>query len=338
MNRILRLSSPLFLLFLVVISACGPDGRHVRLKGRLKGITQADLLIYSADAPEADSIGFDTVKVEKGEFSYERLLSTPTLLTVVYPNSSTTTFVGEPGETIHLTADANRLREVEVSGTEANDRLTEFRLRALRLPASDVEREAASFVRSHPKSPASVAVFRQYFDEVQTHREQPTLDLLDLLVQHQPSSPDVRATDTRLRPQLRTALGARLPDFSATTTSGRTLTAAALRGRPAFIVFTAGWSGLSFQLRETLRQVRRAHGSRVEIITLCLDPDVATARSIALRDSLPNALCPGGALSTPLAHTFGVRYVPGCLLIDRAGRIISRDLSFDRWVDEVGRL
>ena len=198
----------------LIFWACAPDRQTLRLEGEIKGIDQADLLVCEAES-SIDTVGLDTLRVRRGKFTYERPLSSPTLLTIIYPNSSTTTFVAEPGTALHLSGDANRLSEVSIKGSDNNDRVTDLRLRLLHKSTSDAQREAASFVRSHAGTLAAVAVFRAYFDEVKQRKLQPALSLLDALQKAQPQQPAVRTLVRRLRPQLLTSPDGKLPAFSA---------------------------------------------------------------------------------------------------------------------------
>ncbi len=333
----MNLLRPLLFALPLLFCACGPDNKTLRLKGEIKGIEQAELLVCEAES-SVDTIGLDTLHVRRGTFTYERHLDQPTLLTLIYPNSSTTTFVAEPGNTLHLSGDANRLSEVTVKGTDNNDLFSDLRLRLLHKSPADAQMEAASFVRSHAGSLAAVAVFRTYFDEVKQRKIQPALSLLDAMRKAQPESPVVRTLVKRLRPQLLTAQGGTLPPFTAPKLSGGNFSSSTLRGKPALIVFCASWDDGRYAVGATLGKIRRALGNRAHVVALCLDTSAETARSLNFADSIPHFLCPGKGLSTPLVQTLGVRYVPGCLLVDAKGKIVDRDMPTDKWLEALQRL
>lgn len=339
MNATPRSLSLLFATLLALFSACGPDDGTVRLEGKIEGIDQADLLLVSGEGSNANP-RLDTIKVVRGEFSHDRPLDSPTLLTLVYPNLSTTTLVAEPGQTLRIRAHANRLKEVEIGGSESNALLNEFRHRMLKKPPTDARREAATFVRTHPESMAAVAVFRDYFDTVEQRTEQPSLDLLELLRKHHPDNPLVRALHKRLRPQLLTARGGRLPAFSATDLEGKNIDNAQLKGRPAFIVFLAPWESEVHETLLHLKHLRRTTGRRLTIVTVAFDTDTTGSplRQFVRTDTLRNVICERQALASPLAATLGVRYVPGCLLVDANGKIIDRDLPSAQWEERIPAL
>lgn len=329
-------SSLLLLCFsLLALASCGPDSQTVRVSGKIEGIDQADLLIYPADAVEGDEGSLDSVKVNRGSFSYDRPTTAPLLLTLVYPNNSFTTFIAQPGEEVSLSGDANRLKEMQVIGTEENKQLTEFRLSVLKLSEKDAQMRAETYIRSHPESWTSVALLYQYFDRVESRREQPTLALLDMLKKHQPTNQQLAAIDARLRPQLRTAVGARLPNFTAQTIAKQTLRSADFKGQPTLLIFSANWDSHNYYLRQQLRKLRAARGNRLRIVHFALDESLQKAEDRARNDSLQSVVYLKDMLANPLVKTLGMRYPSSNILINAEGRIIARDFSTEQLADKV---
>lgn len=329
---------PLFLFLLVfplLFFSCRSDKHTVRIEGKIDGVNQAVVMAYVEDDRTEGGGSLDSIVLERGKFFYERRLDAPTLLTLVYPNFSTTTLVAEPGAAIRLSGDANRLKEMEIDGTPSNELLTEFRLRLAQKSPNDAEMEAATFVRSHPTSPAAVVVFHDYFDGKKAPKQQPALALLELLRRSQPQNLYLEKLDKRLRPYLKTAVGATLPDFTAQTLSGQLIDNATLKGKPAVIVFSALWDGNNYLLRQSLRKLRTVFGSKVETVLVSLDAKADDMRQAARRDTLDNVICQGNGFEAPLVRLLGVRFVPGNVFIDAKGKIVARDVPFDQWEDEL---
>ena len=101
MKRFYPFSCLLALLWLTL--ACGPDKDRVRFEGKLENINNAEFYVYSEDG---SFDGVDTVRIEDGKFIYERKLTEPMVLTLLYPNFTQTYVVLEPGKTIKLRGDA----------------------------------------------------------------------------------------------------------------------------------------------------------------------------------------------------------------------------------------
>lgn len=325
----------LLLLSFFTLTSCGPDSKTARVSGKIEGIDQAALLVYPADAVEGDGGSMDSVKVNRGSFTYDRPTTQPILLTLVYPNNSFTTFIAQPGEEVSFAGDANRLKEMQVVGTEENKQLTEFRQSVLSLNEKDAQMRAATYIRSHPKSWTSVALFYQYFDRVKDRYEQPALQLLDLLRKEQPNNAQLAAIDARLRPQLRTSIGARLPNFTAQTISKQTLRSSDFKGQPTLLIFSANWDSNNYYIRQQLRKLRAARGNRLRIVNFALDESLQKAEERAKNDSLQSVVYLKDMLAHPLVKTLGMRYPSSNLLINAEGRIVARDLPTEQLADKV---
>ena len=323
---------------LLALASCGPDKKTARLSGKIEGLDQAALLIYPADAVEGDGGSLDSIKVNRGSFSYDRPTTVPLLLTLVYPNNSFTTIIAQPGKEVTLSGDANRLKEMEVVGTDDNKQFTEFRLSVLKLSEKDAQMRAATYIRTHPKSWTSVALLYHYFDRVASRSEQPTLSLLDLLKKHQPTNQQLAAIDARLRPQVRTAIGGFLPNFTATTLSQQTLRSADFKGQPTLLIFSASWDSHNYYLRQQLRKLKSARGNRLRIINFSLDESQQKAEERAKNDSLQSVVYLKNMLANPLVKTLGLRYPSGNILTNAQGRIIGRDLPTEELADKVNEL
>lgn len=81
MNKIYSLLATL--IAFTWLTACGPDKDKIRFEGQLDNINDAEFYILSEDGAFS---GIDTVKITDGKFTYERNLSTPAVLTLLYPN------------------------------------------------------------------------------------------------------------------------------------------------------------------------------------------------------------------------------------------------------------
>ena len=243
-----------------------------------------------------------------------------------------------PGEEVHLSGEANRLKEVEISGGEDNELLQGFRSGNHGRSDADIRRKAEAFIRSHPKSLAAVAVFLDIFASAERLRARPDGELLDLLVKSQPNNAQLKCIAAHLRPVFATAEGAKLPRLAERTLSGETFTNEKLKGRCALVVFSASWDSSNYRLVSKLRTLRRRFGQRLAVVNVLMDTDEEKARTRAQRDSLVNAIYAPGEYESPLARKLGVRYVPGTLLVDAGGTIVARDIDVEHLEAEVEKV
>ena len=111
---------------LLLLAACGPAKDRVRIEGTLSGVNDAEFYVYSEDGAFD---GIDTIRISDGKFTYERKLSAPAVLTLLYPNFTQTYIVAEPGHTVKMKGDASKIGESQITGTEQNELLSDFRTR-----------------------------------------------------------------------------------------------------------------------------------------------------------------------------------------------------------------
>lgn len=321
---------------IVLLAACATPNDRVRIKGEIAGVKQAEFYIY-CDDPSMPFI--DTIRIENGSFDYERELAEPVVLTLLYPNFSQTFLIGEPGKTIRMRGNAAKLGEADITGSEENERLTQFRLDNAGRPDGDARMAAAGFVQSHPKTLAALAVFKKYFVQAEHPDARTALPLLRLLSHEQPHSAAVAAMAKSFRPRLQNSTGQTWPDFSVRTLDGRTLTKDAFAGKPVLVFFWATWGDASADMLAQIRRIRRAKGDRLQLLSVALDADSVSCRRRAETDSTTSfTVCDTKALDGTLAETFGTRYVPGNLLIDADGKITARDVApkdLERRIDEL---
>lgn len=312
----------ILLLFLV---SCGPAKDRMRFEGTLNGISDAEFYVYSEDGAFE---GIDTVRITDGKFSYERQLSHPAILTLLYPNFSQSYVIAEPGKTIKLKGDASTIGEATLSGTEQNEKLSDFRKKHVNDVATNQSLAAAQFVRDNAKSLAAVAVFRMYFANKQSTNAQTALQLLDVLKKAQPKEAAVVSLDQFFRPIYQNSDGQLLPSFTAQTLDGRKVSSTDYRGKNLVIAFTAAWQSDSRSLLVQLRRKLHTLNGKWTCLVVSLDVDRNLLRSNLRSDSISYpVVCDLKAFNSPLVNQLGVHYVPSLLLVNAQGRIVQRDVT-----------
>ncbi len=319
------LYSLLPLLLLALLTACGPGKDRARFKGTLTGVNDAEFYVYSEDGAFD---GVDTVRISDGAFVYERKLTEPTLVTLLYPNFTQTYVVLEPGKTVKLKGEAAKIGEAEVSGTEDNELLTTFRLSQAGKPQSDASMAASAFITAHPATLAAVAVFRKYYATQQTPDAAEALRLLDVLKKAQPRQRAVTILDDFYRPIFTNGVGETLPAFTAETTDGRTVSSSDYRERNLAIVCIGTWANETQPFLRKLRDRLRQTGGKWTVLIVSLDVDRNVLRDRLRTDTISwPIICDRQAFESPLVSKLGLHYVPSCMLVNPSGRIVQRDVT-----------
>lgn len=319
----------------LLLSACGPDKNHVRIKGHFRGVNQAEFYLYDEMGSPAS---FDTVKLENGRFEIEKEISERRVLNLLFPNFSELSLIAEPGKTIDIEADANKLAEVDIAGSKDNELLTKFRQENIKRTDADKRLAAADFIRQHPNTVAAQAVFMTYFVKADA-LQPPAGELLNLMARAQPRNSSMRAIRQRILPLTRTAPGQPMPSLQLTDLYGQRLQLPPVAGRPTLVVFWATWAKNMYGLMRVLRQVHRTYGQRLSMVFISLDYDQEQCRRRVKSDTIPGRIiCDGRAFESPIVQQTGLTSVPTVLLLDEQGRIKERIIETDNLADDIDRL
>lgn len=320
-----RAGYALLLFMLLLLVSCGPSKDRVRFEGKLDNITDAEFYIYSEDGVFD---GVDTVRISDGKFQYERKLSEPAVLTLLYPNFSQSYIIAEPGHTVKLKGDASKISEATISGTEQNELLSEFRQKHVKDVAINQRLAAAQFIRENAQTLAAVAVFRMYFANKQNPDVTTGLQLLNVLTKAQPKERAVNYLDRFFRPIFENGEGQPMPTFTAQALDGKQVSSADYKGKNLVIACVASWQSDSRPMMVQLRRKLKTLNGKWECIVVSLDVDHAVLRSNVKADSITYPIiCDRKAFDSPLVNDLGLHYVPSLMLINAQGRIVQRDVT-----------
>ena len=314
---------------LTLLVGCHYDSAVMTLEGTIKNVKHVDLYVYAEGSMNPQ---VDTIRVRGGAFTYERKLSGPEVLTLLYPNFSEMLLVAEPGSEVELVADASNLSETVITGTKENELLTEFRHATNRKSESERRLAAQQFIYDNVQTQAAVAVFREYFVKAENPVYAEVQPLLDTLSVAQPDNALLRAMLVRFTPQLLCAVGQKLPTFEEISLTGDTLTNAQFEGKPTIIVLWATWvRDMRKQLRN-LDHLQRTYGKEVNFLLVSLDPSRKDCERYLKYDTVhAPIICDQQALLSPLVSTFGLRQMPTFIVVDKDGTILKRDVLPKDW-------
>lgn len=322
-------------LLVLLLSACGPDKNHVRIKGHFRGVNQAEFYLYDEMGSPAS---FDTIRLDNGRFEIEKEISERRVLNLLFPNFAELSLIAEPGKTIDIEADANKLGEVDIAGSKDNELLTKFRQENVNRTDDDKRLAAADFIRQHPNTVAAQAVFMTYFVKADA-LQPPAAELLNLMARAQPRNSSMRTLRQRIQPLTRTAPGQPMPALKLTDIYGNHLQLPPVAGRPTLVVFWATWSKNVYGMMRTLRQIHRTYGPRLSMVFVSLDYDLEQCRRRVKSDTIPgHIICDGRAFESPLVQQTGLTSVPTLLMLDEQGRIKARIIETDNLSQEIDRL
>ena len=327
---------PFYLFTFLLFTACGSDDGHFRLKGRLRNMNQGEFWVHSMDGALS---GIDTITVREGRFSYETALRMPSTLIVVFPNYSEQAVFAEPGATVTMKGDATHLKDMTIEGTDDNELMTRQRMELNRQMPPDVPKTVAAFIRKQPASPVSIYLLQRYFVLSKTPDFVLAKKLTDEMLKVNPDNGQLLHLKKRLASLQGGAVKSKLPNFSATDVKGQSVTQSSLKGKVNVVTLWASWNFKSTDMQRRLGLLKKKHGDKLAVVSICLDGDAKDCKRRVERDSVKwPTVCYGRMWETPLLARFGLSDVPGCLVADANGRIVARDLTAQQLEEKINQM
>lgn len=302
----------LFLLFaLLLLVSCGEDSKHFKIEGRLLQMNQGEFYVYSNDQCVN---GIDTIKVQGGRFSYEIPCSSPSTLTIVFPNFSEIPVFAEPGESVKMDGDASHLKMLKIKGTKDNELMTSFREHIATLSPPEIKRFAEAFVNDHPDSPVAIWLLRKYFIANSTPDYNVASSLLKTLQKSQPANASLKLLSQTVEKRKAISVGNKLPAFTAYDINGRPVSSSDLSVGTAVIIVWATWSYDSSDLMRHLQGLSLTN--KFKALAISVDPSKYDCRSYVRNNdvSFP-VVCTGDMFDTPVLKQLGLQSVCDVLLI-----------------------
>lgn len=326
-----------YILLTLVFVSCGPKSGQFRIDGRIKNLNQGEFYVYS---PDGGLSGIDTIQVSDGKFRYETKLDGRATYVIIFPNFSEQPVFGESGTIAKLNADASRLREMEITGTETNDQMTAFRMRTNGLSMADMKVEADSFIQKSPSSPISSYLLRRYFIDTASPDYRRALELSDIIAKSDKDNIRMVMLNKQLKSLKSAPIGSKLPSFSGTDLGGNSVGSKDLKAVVNVIYAWATWNKDSQGLQRELKRLKRKHGEdSLAIMSLCIDAGVEQCRKYLKKDTtLWITICDEKMWQSPILKTLGINTLPGNIVVDEDGTILARNLSADKMKKKVNEL
>ena len=321
---------------LLALTSCGAGNGRFRIEGRFRNLNRGEFYVYS---PDGGTTGRDTIQVIDGRFSYNVPLSDKATFILIFPNFSQQAVFGENGKVAKVSGDASHMREMEITGTDDNELMTDFRLAANRLSPPEVKEAAARFVEENPASLASLYIVNSHFLQASQPDYAEASRLLKLMLKEDPSNGRVALLLKQVESLKPSSIGAMLPQFTATDTDGRAISRKSLNGKVNVVSAWASWSYDSVNLQQWLRRFKKEKGADLAVVSICVDADRKACLRQMKADSInwPN-VCDGRMWDTPLMQTLGLSTVPGNIVADANGKIVARNLNTSQMKEQLEKM
>lgn len=312
----------------LALVSCGTRKGYFSIEGRFLNLNQGEIYVYS---PDGVIEGIDTIKVNGGRFALEIPCKRDGLLMLVFPNFSQQPVFAESGEGVDIKADASHLKQMEVTGTDDNKLMTDFRKGIASASPPEATKLAEHFVRDNAESPVALYLIKRYFVvEGNAAALKKARELLAIVKGEQPKNGNVARMEKSLKTMLAANVGDRLPSFSAVDINGKQVSDAMLRGKKSIVFTWATWSYDSQSMMRRIKDIMASKSGSVAAIGINLDASSKTCRETVERETFPFPnICDEALFDSKLLTLFGLHSVPGNIIIGADGKVAARNVATD---------
>jgi hypothetical protein len=298
-------------------------------------MNQGQFFVYS---PDGAISGIDTIMVQGGRFAYEIPCESEGTIVIVLPNYSEIPVFVEPGKSVDLKADASHIKDIEVTGTDANDRMTKWRKNTSSQSPDGLMKQAEQFIRENPSSIISRWMLRKYF--IVTAK--PDLKKAKELVKLMSEKNEKEASIVRLSVGLENVplqVGDVLPAFTAKDLQGKDVQASQYRVGKTIILVWATWDydGISIS-RRVFRKIEelKSQGKQVpKILGISIDASAVDAKRTVGNDSTAwSTICDGLMWESPVVKAIGTTKVPDNFVLEN-GKVKACHLGNDELLKQL---
>lgn len=313
--------------------SCGNPQSRFRLTGEFEHLQQGEFYLYS---PENGLTSFDTIKIINGNFDYQTEIDNSddyATLHLLYPNFTEQVIFAKNGTHVQIKGDARKLSETEVTGTEENKLLTNFRKQHLNSSPNELMKAAAAFIKEKPESPVSRFLFQKYILDA-VHIDTILLqDTYKILSTHQPESTQILKWQSVITAKTQKLTTNTFGQLSFIDTKRDTTTFDDCKGKPVLLTVWASWLGSSYHNYQT-KKLWTQYQDSIQILSISLDLSANDLNEEIKRNDIRWPIyCSFEGWNDVLLEKIVLKEIPYALLFDKehnlvvSGNNISEDIT-----------
>lgn len=326
----------LLTLLTLVLVACGPDSKHIKLTGHLLNLNQGEFLVYSPDGA-IDAV--DTIYVEGGRFTFQPRCENHGSVIIVLPNKQEIPVFVSPGNSYSIEGDAYNIGELKVKGGKDNELMNDFRKNLAGMPANYIPAgEIQKFITQNPASPVGINLVRTYL----LKGKQPDYRAADAamaqMVKAMPDDAALKVMQTEIASLRNASAGAQLPSFSVPDINGNILSSASFMTGVVIFFAQASWDFESTSNMNRILATRRELGKNWKLVVVSFDASKHQCRNnIHLEPNDGYIVFDGNMAESPLARKLAIRQT-GTAIVVKDGVIKERNKMGDQLLQELKKL
>ena len=254
----------------------------------------------------------------------------------MFPNFSEHVIFGHSGATVKISGDVSHLKEIEIEGTEENKQMTELRKHMANQTPPEQKKSALQFINDNPSSIVSIYLIDKYLLQAEKPDYKETYTLVGKLVKKVPDNARLLKLHQQLGSLKNLSDSTRLPDFTAIDIEGKSVNLFSLKSELNAVLFWATWNSDSYSLISNMQRLKNDYGSRLAILSVCMDAGKEDCQKRAERDSLEwSTVCDEKMWQSPLVEKFAITDIPCYILADKSGRVIARNMTLQKLREKI---
>ncbi len=311
-------------LLTTLLTACGVDGHHFKIEGRILNMNQGEFYVYTHDNLLN---GIDTIKVSGGRFAMEIPCEQEGTIMLVFPNYSVQPIFAQPGKSVEVQGDASHLKELKVTGTKDNELMTKFRELIAKVSPPEVKKYVRQFVDHHPQSAVGGYLVRQYFVTCPDPDYAEAATLVEKMRAKQPDNSQLALMANMPANYDIGGKYVKLPNCTDYDTRDRLVSSTDLSGGLGVVCTWASWNHESLEQLRRIRKAQKKSGGRLKVVSICIDASKKDCEKALQRDSItwPN-ICDGKIFEGRTINQLGLLGLPDNIFV-KNGRIIARGVT-----------
>ena len=280
-------------------------------------MNQGEFYVYSPDGAIND---IDTIKVQGGRFAYEIPCESEGTIVIVLPNYTEIPVFVEPGKSVDMTADASHIKDIEVTGTDANERMTEWRKNTSSQSPEGLKKQAEQFIRENPSSVVSRWLLRKHFVVTAMPDLKKAKELVRLVEKSTDKEPSVMRLVVGLE-NLPLQVGDVLPAFKAKDLLGNDVLASQYRVGKAVILVWSSWDyegqSISRRVLRKIEEMKSQDKQVPKVLGISIDASAVKAKKTIGNDSTAwSTICDGLMWDSPVVKAMGSTRVPDNFILE----------------------
>ena len=280
-------------------------------------MNQGEFYVYSPDGAIND---IDTIKVQGGRFAYEIPCESEGTIVIVLPNYTEIPVFVEPGKSVDMTADASHIKDIEVTGTDANERMTEWRKNTSSQSPDGLKKQAEQFIRENPSSIVSRWLLRKHFVVTAMPDLKKAKELVRLMEKSTDKEPSVMRLVVGLE-NLPLQVGDVLPAFKAKDLRGNDVLASQYRVGKSVILVWSSWDyegqSISRRVLRKIEEMKSQDKQVPKVLGISIDASAVKAKKTIGNDSTAwSTICDGLMWDSPVVKAMGSTRVPDNFVLE----------------------